>query len=217
MSEKFPPLEDDAVTADVPAGEEETDFLKREAELLGDEFKTDQDLDYLQEDKHDDIKEFEDNYPELSEATTEAHATNADDGEDDFGEPQSSSGPTDAGRSEVVAQWREQRVTEIAERDEAERSAKERLQEEAVKHMDDFYDNYNSKKQQQLEATRAEAEKFLQQRDEFISQDNTVWDRVLQLINEDDADIVGERNRSKFKEILVKLKGNEKAPGATRA
>lgn len=210
-------MEDDAVTADVPAGEEETDFLKREAELLGDEFKTDQDLDYLQEDKHDDIKEFEDNYPELSEATTEAHATNADDGEDDFGEPQSSSGPTDAGRSEVVAQWREQRVTEIAERDEAERSAKERLQEEAVKHMDDFYDNYNSKKQQQLEATRAEAEKFLQQRDEFISQDNTVWDRVLQLINEDDADIVGERNRSKFKEILVKLKGNEKAPGATRA
>ena len=80
--------------------------------------------------------------------------------------------------------------------------------------MDDFYDNYNRKKEQQLKNTKSEAEKFLKERAEFLNQNNTTWDRVLQLINVDDADLVGGRDRSKFKEILVKLKGNKNAPGA---
>nr|CAI6531345.1 ALI_HP1_G0023530.mRNA.1.CDS.1 [Saccharomyces cerevisiae] len=39
-------------------------------------------------------------------------------------------------------------------------------------------------------------------RDEFFGQDTMTWDRALQLINQDDADIIGGRDRSKFKEIL---------------
>ncbi|CCH59480.1 hypothetical protein TBLA_0B06570 [Henningerozyma blattae CBS 6284] len=92
---------------------------------------------------------------------------------------------------------------------------KKKLQDAAIKHVDEFYESYNNKKEQQLKQVREEAEKFLKERDEFFNQENTTtWDRALQLINVDDADIVGGRDRSKFKEILLKLKGNANAPGA---
>lgn len=115
----------------------------------------------------------------------------------------------------AVAEWREKRQTQIEARDKADREAKERLQEEAVKHIDDFYENYNRKKSQQLETVKKESEEFLKKKNEFFSQENTTtWDRVLQLINEDDADVLGGRDRSKFKEILQRLKGNTSAPAA---
>ncbi|AQZ11195.1 CLC1 (YGR167W) [Zygosaccharomyces parabailii] len=115
----------------------------------------------------------------------------------------------------AIAEWQAKRETEIAERDAADAEAKKELKEEAVKHIDDFYDNYNRKKAQQLEDVRKEAEEFQKSRDEFSSQEGTTtWDRVLQLINEDDADQVAGRDKSKFKEILQRLKGNAAAPGA---
>lgn len=115
----------------------------------------------------------------------------------------------------AVAEWKEKREAQIEARDKADREAKERLQEEAVKHIDDFYENYNRKKSQQLETVKKESEEFLKKKNEFFSQENTTtWDRVLQLINEDDADVLGGRDRSKFKEILQRLKGNTSAPAA---
>lgn len=42
-----------------------------------------------------------------------------------------------------------------------------------------------------MEDAAKEAEAFLKKRDEFFGQDNTTWDRALQLINQDDADIIG--------------------------
>lgn len=117
--------------------------------------------------------------------------------------------------SSAIAEWKEKREAEIAERDAADDEAKKELREEAVKHIDDFYDSYNQKKEQQLENVRKAAEEFQKSRDEFSSQEGTTtWDRVLQLINEDDADQVAGRDKSKFKEILQRLKGNTAAPGA---
>ncbi|AAS54799.1 AGR309Cp [Eremothecium gossypii ATCC 10895] len=118
--------------------------------------------------------------------------------------------------SEPIRKWQERREAEIAERDESEAAATQRLQAEAIKHIDDFYEVYSKKKQQQVEQARREAEEFLQQRDTFFDQDNTVWDRVLQLINTEDADVLGDRDRSKFKDILLRLKGQEHVPGAAR-
>ncbi|SCU97174.1 LAMI_0F09120g1_1 [Lachancea mirantina] len=214
MSDKFPPLEDEQFNADAVESNEETDFLKREAELLGDEFKTEEDSEFLQQDKDNEIEDFERTYPEVS--NVQAHGeVDADANEsefDDFGEPQTAT--KEASRGTAVAQWQEKRATEIAEKDIAEENAKKELQEKAAKHLDDFYENYNEKKQQQLKAYREEAQELLHRRDEFFAQYNTVWDRVFELINVDDADIVGDRNRSKFKEILLRLKGNPKAPGA---
>ncbi|AET41502.1 clathrin light chain CLC1 Ecym_8217 [Eremothecium cymbalariae DBVPG len=115
--------------------------------------------------------------------------------------------------SEAVRNWKERRRLEIEERDRSDAEIKERLQEEAVKHIDDFYEIYNKKKEQQLEQSKKDAEAFLKEREEFFNQDNTVWDRVMQLINVDDADVVGDRDRSKFKDILLRLQGNQDAPG----
>lgn len=215
MSEKFPPLEDETVANEATAGDE-TDFLKREADILGDEFKTEQDSELLKQDEDEDIKEFENQFPELDEAPAAAiqeQAAPENDEDDEFGEPQAATSTTTP--SEAISHWKERRDLEISQRDQADEEAKEQLQEEAVKHIDNFYENYNKKKQQQLETTSKEAEQFLKERDEFFAQKNTTWDRALQLINTDDADVVGGRDRSKFKEILLRLKGNEKAPGAS--
>ncbi|GCF01355.1 clathrin light chain [Zygosaccharomyces mellis] len=117
--------------------------------------------------------------------------------------------------SNVIAEWKQRREVELNERDEADERAKGELKEEAIKHIDEFYENYNRKKSEQLEGVRREAEEFQKNRDEFSSQEGTTtWDRVLQLINEDDADQVAGRDKSKFKEILQRLKGNTAAPGA---
>ncbi|QLG74453.1 hypothetical protein HG535_0G03360 [Zygotorulaspora mrakii] len=119
------------------------------------------------------------------------------------------------GNTATIAAWKEKRQAEIEEKDASDEQERKELKEEAVKHIDDFYDNYNRKKEQQLETVRREAEEFLKKKDNFFSQDNTTtWDRALQLINEDDADILGGRDRSKFKEILQRMKGNTNAPGA---
>lgn len=217
MADKFPPLENEDFDTKVTAGQEETDFLKREAELLGDEFKTEEDSEFLQENKNDELENFEEQYPALDEgaAVSKAEGQAQADDDDDFGEPQSAvSQNARATNSEAIAKWKESRDKEISGRDASQEKAKAELQEKAVKHMDDFYDNYNRKKEQQLKDTEAEAEKFSKEREGFFNQDNTTWDRVLQLINVDDADLVAGRDRSKFKEILLKLKGNKNAPGA---
>lgn len=119
------------------------------------------------------------------------------------------------GNFSAVEEWERKREAQIESRDQEDREAKEKLREEAVKHIDDFYENYNRKKAQHLETVKQESEEFLKKKNEFFSQENTTtWDRVLQLINQDDADVLGDRDRSKFKEILQRLKGNANAPGA---
>lgn len=133
--------------------------------------------------------------------------------EDDFSAPQSA--VSSGGNSNAIEEWREKRQADIAQRDAADDKAKSELQEEAVNYIDDFYDNYNRKKAQNLETVKNETEEFMKEKEAFFSQENTTtWDRVLQLINEDDADVLGGRDRSKFKDILQRLKGNSSAPGA---
>ncbi|SCU85957.1 LADA_0D11122g1_1 [Lachancea dasiensis] len=211
MAEKFPPLENENFDSELAPEQEETDFLKREAELLGDEFKTEQDSEFLQDESNgdDDFGNFEE-VPAPSEGAP-AGSGQADMLVNDLPEERNAHPSSE---SEAVSHWKENRVREIDEKDAAQKNAKTKLQEEAAKHMDDFYDTYNRKKEQQLKSSRDEAEKFTKEKDGFFSQSNTTWDRVLQLINVDDADLVNGRDRSKFKELLIKLKGNTSAPGA---
>ncbi|CDO96079.1 unnamed protein product [Kluyveromyces dobzhanskii CBS 2104] len=226
MADKFPELEDDLVQDGfVSENNDETDFLRREAEILGDEFKTEQDSDILSKDESDSKTAG----TSVNEADAIAAASykpqdvdevpesfQEEDDDDEFGEPQSTSvEPAARGTSDAVKDWQARRELEISERDQAEDQAKADLQEEAAKHIDDFYENYNIKKHQGIEQTQKEAEEFLSKTHNFASQDSTVWDKALQLINLEDADIVDGRDRSKFKEILQRLKGNKSAPGAT--
>ncbi|SCU79239.1 LAFA_0B01706g1_1 [Lachancea sp. 'fantastica'] len=216
MAEKFPPLEDETFESEVASGREETDFLKREAELLGDEFKTEEDSEFLKNDEEEDFGDFTE-VPADSEDTGVHHSESTTGENDLYDQAQDSQAKNTVSRqteSQAIAEWKESRDREVKERDVVQEEAKTKLQEEAVKHMDDFYENYNRKKEQQIKSTREEAEKFLKEKQEFSSQGNSTWDRVLQLINVDDADLVNGRDRSKFKEILLKVKGNPSAPGA---
>lgn len=236
MADKFPELEDESVQDNFVANDgDDTDFLRREAEILGDEFKTEQDSELLTQEDDSDTKTLGTSVNEAdaiaaasykeqdnsNNSTGEVEEPSVpagvdDEEEEEFGELESSHvpAPISRGDSEALKNWKERRELEIAERDQAEEKAKAELQEEAAKHMDDFYENYNIKKHQGIEETRKEAEEFLASIHGFASQDLSVWDKALQLINLEDADIVDGRDRSKFKEILQRLKGNNSAPGA---
>lgn len=217
MSEKFPALDDEQIDS-ATENIDETDFLKREAEVLGDEFKTEQDNDLLDSGNNDD-DEFAAPVSNTAEDNDQVIETNNDnDNDDEFSTLQTSTttsnGLSNPDAEKTISEWREKTEKEITERDATLEKEKSQLQEDAVKHIDDFYETYNTKKQQQIDSTRKEEEDFLKKRDEFYAQDNTTWDRVLQLINQDDANVVGGRDRTKFKEILQRLKGKTDAPGA---
>lgn len=57
MADKFPELEDESVQDNFVANDgDDTDFLRREAEILGDEFKTEQDSELLTQEDDSDSK-----------------------------------------------------------------------------------------------------------------------------------------------------------------
>ncbi|KAH3899062.1 clathrin light chain CLC1 SCDLUD_004484 [Saccharomycodes ludwigii] len=224
MADKFPDL--DSSSGVVAENEfNETDFLKREAEVLGDEFKTDQDKDILTSNiSNVDAATLENQQENTNnDVQNNASSNHDDDDDDDFGDfdQNTSTTATDTDTnthepSQALEQWKEVRDAEIKQKDETDKQAKDNLIKEATADIDQFYEDYSKKKQVKLDETAKEAEEFSKQKEQFFTQkDTTTWDRVLQLINTDDADVIGGRDRSKFKEILLKLKGNEKAPGAS--
>lgn len=210
MADKYPEL-------DVQADEQDFDgdFLSREKELVGDEFKTEGDIDVLAESEDDEIQEFKEQFPDVSEANEQV-AIEADeyDDEDEF-EGFGSAPPVskDVGESEPLKAWKERRDLEIEEREKANARKKEELISLAQQNIDDFYDNYNSKREQHTKDVEEEQKAFLAKRDDFLKH-GTLWDRVNELV-----DGVGElqddgRDKSRFTELLSKLKGKENAPGA---
>lgn len=204
MAEKYPEL-------DVDAGDVDGDFLAREQEILGDEFKTDQDKDVLQ-DSDDEIQEFKDQFPEVD--GTEAAEQQVEEEEDDEFEGFGSAPPTTSlSESEHLAGWKKTRDLEIAEREKANAKKKEDIVNTAQQSIDDFYDNYNNKKDQHSKAVAQEQADFLEKRDGFLKR-GTLWDRVGELVAGVGELPEDERDKSRFKGLLTKLKGNENVPGA---
>lgn len=233
MAERFPALDsnediEEQITTTVES-HDETDFLKREAEVLGDEFKTEEDADLLgdvdnkNQDDDDEFAEFTSNNTNTNNDTTvnEASAIQEQNNKDILinNDTLPDSGNTNvkvnADAERIISEWKKSREAEISKRDERESKEKNDLQNEAITYIDEFYENYNKKKQEGIEATQIAAKEFLAKRDQFFQQEGTTtWDRALQLINEDDAAVVNGRDRTKFKEILQRLKGKVNAPGA---
>ncbi|KAG6034870.1 hypothetical protein E4U41_006340 [Claviceps citrina] len=118
---------------------------------------------------------------------------------------------------EVIRRWREQRDAHITKR--AEQLAAQRVEtiKEAQRNIDDFYENYNLKKDKGIAQTRKEAEEFLESREDIAS-GGTSWERIAKLV-----DVSGKGTRGgatgsgkeRFREILTSLRKDEKAPGAT--
>ncbi|KAI9755671.1 MAG: hypothetical protein M1815_004775 [Lichina confinis] len=118
---------------------------------------------------------------------------------------------------QVIREWRERRDLAIQHRDEASQRRKEETVKGAQQSIDEFYENYNTKKEKHVAQTRKEAEDFLASRQD-TSAGGTSWERIAKLV-----DLTGKGARGgasgtgkeRFRELLLSLKKDERAPGAT--
>jgi len=237
MADRFPSLEDfDAgAQTDVknPSAEPSADdFLAREKAVLGDDadqFATAQDATAL--DADDDLLQggsseqpqatFDSQFPDLADPA--AGTGTMPGGNTITGGPSVSynSGyqayAADEEEPEVIKQWRETRDAQIEKRNQQFAAQREEQIKEAQANIDDFYNNYNSKKDKEIEKTRKEAEEFLANRDDTVS-GGTSWDRIAKLVDVSGKGTKGGASGSgkeRFREMLMSLKKDEKAPGAT--
>ncbi|CUS09082.1 unnamed protein product [Tuber aestivum] len=112
-------------------------------------------------------------------------------------------------------QWRERQTLEIQRRDELSETRKRETIEKAQRAVDDFYENYNSKRDKAIEVTRAEAQEFLDSRENTTS-GGTSWERIAKLVDLTEKGAkAGKSDKTRFREMLLSLKKDEKAPGAS--
>ena len=136
-------------------------------------------------------------------------------------QPQSSyndfSNGQDEGEPEVLREWREKRDAQIAKRDEVSQSKKAETVKAAQEAIDEFYDNYNNRKDKTVATTRRKAEEFLKNREDTTS-GGTSWERIAKLVDLSGKGTKGGANgteKAKFREVLLGLRKDEHAPGAT--
>ncbi|KAK5682128.1 Clathrin light chain [Elasticomyces elasticus] len=123
----------------------------------------------------------------------------------------------DTAEPDVVREWRERRDLAIQHRDEVSESRKKETIKAAQEAVDEFYENYNNKRDKSVAATRKEAEEFLKSREDTTS-GGTSWERIAKLV-----DLTGKGSsggaagtgKAKMREMLLDLRKDEKAPGAT--
>lgn len=117
----------------------------------------------------------------------------------------------------VYSQWREGRDLGLAEREKISASKKEETVAAARRNIDDFYENYSQKTEKQVAKTRKEAEEFLASRED-TSAGGTSWERIAKLVDLSGKGAKGGASgtgKEKFREMLLDLRKDEKAPGAT--
>lgn len=89
--------------------------------------------------------------------------------------------------------------------------------EKAQRDIDDFYVAYNNKIDKQKAQTSAEAEKFLASRED-TSAGGTSWERIAKLVDVSGKGSAGGASGSgkeRFRELLLSLRKDEQAPGAS--
>ncbi|MCJ1261928.1 hypothetical protein MMC22_001797 [Lobaria immixta] len=117
---------------------------------------------------------------------------------------------------EPMRQWRERRDLDLERRAKISAEKKAETIASAQKWTDEFYENYNRKKDKSLAKARKDEEEFLAGRED-TSAGGTSWERIAKLV---DLSGKGARGgaagtgKEKFRELLVGLKGDAKAPGA---
>jgi hypothetical protein len=117
----------------------------------------------------------------------------------------------------VIKQWRERRDLALQDRESKSNAKKEETVKAAQQNIDDFYENYNSKKEKAIAQTRRDAEAFLESRED-TSAGGTSWERIAKLVDLSGKDAKGGASgtgKEKFRELLISLRKDEKAPGAT--
>lgn len=117
----------------------------------------------------------------------------------------------------LLREWRERRDADISRRAEISEEKKEATVKKAQEDIDDFYVSYNNKTDKLRAQTRAEAEQFLASRED-TSSGGTSWERIAKLVDISGKGARGGASGSgkeRFRELLLDLKKDEKAPGAS--
>ncbi|CEL05408.1 Putative Clathrin light chain (Eurofung) [Aspergillus calidoustus] len=239
MADRFPSLEDFSAgqtEAIETNGTDENDFLARERALLGDDadqFATSQDQAASTDVNNDEllggpeetqasagpeISGFESAFPAIETQNEQVAPGGTITGTGaPFPPTGYSSYQAPEEESEPVREWREKRDADIARRAEISNEKKESTITKAREDIDDFYVSYNNKTDKLRAQTRAEAEQFLANR-ENTSSGGTSWERIAKLVDVSGKGIRGGASGSgkeRFRELLLDLKKDEKAPGAS--
>ena len=117
----------------------------------------------------------------------------------------------------MLQQWRARRDASVAERAEKAQIKQEETIKEAQQNIDEYYENYNAKKEKAIAQTRRDAETFLANRED-TSAGGTSWERIAKLVDVSGKGAKGGASGSgkeKMRELLLSLRKDEKAPGAT--
>jgi transcriptional regulator of acetoin/glycerol metabolism len=105
----------------------------------------------------------------------------------------------------------------LQDREGKSEQKKEETIKAAQENIDDFYENYNSKKEKTIAQTRREAEEFLANRED-TSSGGTSWERIAKLVDLSGKGVKGGASgtgKEKFRELLLNLRKDENAPGAS--
>ena len=116
--------------------------------------------------------------------------------------------------SAPLREWRERRDLQIQHIDERSAAKKSETVKAAQEAIDEFYENYNNRKDKQ---TRKEAEEFLKNREDTTS-GGTSWERIGKLVDLSGKGAAGGASgtsKARMRELLLSLRKDEKAPGAT--
>ncbi|KAI9716390.1 MAG: hypothetical protein M1828_000379 [Chrysothrix sp. TS-e1954] len=242
MADRFPSIEDidEGNTSAAPAvdddadlldgGNDTGDFLSRERAALGadaDQFSMAQDgapfiqsndVDLMGEGRtngtSDEMNKFQNSYPPVSSRNNSmapGGTTTSSTNRAFSPAPPTSAVPPEEEPS-VIKEWRERRSHAIDSREEAAGGRKEETVKNAQQAIDEFYENYNQKKEKQLVQTRKEAEEFLAKREDTTA-GGTSWERISKLVDVRGAK-GGAVGKEKFRDLLVGLTKDKEAPGA---
>ena len=113
--------------------------------------------------------------------------------------------------------WREKRDGDIARRDEASAKKKDETVATAQTDIDSFYESYNRKTDKQKAQTQKEAEDFLKNREDTTA-GGTSWERIAKLADLSGKGQVGGgegSTKKRMRELLMSLKADKEAPGAS--
>lgn len=115
----------------------------------------------------------------------------------------------------VIKEWRERRDLAVRSREEKSASRKSETVNAAQEAIDEFYENYNNKKEKGLTQTKKEADEFLEKRDNTTS-GGTSWERIAKLVDVKGGGkaATGAEGKEKFRDLLVGLMKDENAPAA---
>lgn len=120
--------------------------------------------------------------------------------------------------SEFIKSWRVKQSEEIARREEESTRKKEETIVKAQNAIDNFYKEYNSKKEKNIARNKEEEATFVAARTDALAK-GTTWERICDLVELQDSrsktTTKSKQDLTRFKDVLLALKREgDNAPGA---